>query len=389
MAKSALKNPMNGPLKDLLVVDLTRVLVGPYCTMILSDLGARIIKIEAPEIGDDSRNFGPFVKDYSAYFMSLNRGKESIALNLKNENDKKIFEKILAKADILVENFKPGTLEKWGYGWKEVNKKFPKLIYASASGFGQTGPLKELPAYDMVVQGMGGLMSVTGQPNSEPTRVGTSIGDITAGLFTAIGINAALYDREKTGKGMYIDVSMLDCQIAILENAIARYLSKNEIPKPMGSRHPSIAPFEAFKTKNSYIIIAAGNDKLFENLCNALNLNELVNNDKFKSNSLRSENMDILKKIIEEKLSENNTEVWVNKFEELKIPCGPIYNIKEAVENPQIESRNMIVKAFHKVVGDFKLAGNPIKMSTYKDEKTRGNIPDLDEHREKILKEFT
>ena len=389
MAKSALKNLMNGPLKDLLVVDLTRVLVGPYCTMILSDLGARIIKIEAPEIGDDSRNFGPFVKDYSAYFMSLNRGKESIALNLKNENDKKIFEKILAKADILVENFKPGTLEKWGYGWKEVNKKFPKLIYASASGFGQTGPLKELPAYDMVVQGMGGLMSVTGQPNSEPTRVGTSIGDITAGLFTAIGINAALYDREKTGKGMYIDVSMLDCQIAILENAIARYLSKNEIPKPMGSRHPSIAPFEAFKTKNSYIIIAAGNDKLFENLCNALNLNELVNNDKFKSNSLRSENMDILKKIIEEKLSENNTEVWVNKFEELKIPCGPIYNIKEAVENPQIESRNMIVKAFHKVIGDFKLAGNPIKMSTYKDEKTRGNIPDLDEHREKILKEFT
>ena len=389
MAKSALKNPMNGPLKDLLVVDLTRVLVGPYCTMILSDLGARIIKIEAPEIGDDSRNFGPFVKDYSAYFMSLNRGKESIALNLKNENDKKIFEKILAKADILVENFKPGTLEKWGYGWKEVNKKFPKLIYASASGFGQTGPLKELPAYDMVVQGMGGLMSVTGQPNSEPTRVGTSIGDITAGLFTAIGINAALYDREKTGKGMYIDVSMLDCQIAILENAIARYLSKNEIPKPMGSRHPSIAPFEAFKTKNSYIIIAAGNDKLFENLCNALNLNELVNNDKFKSNSLRSENMDILKKIIEEKLSENNTEAWVNKFEELKIPCGPIYNIKEAVENPQIESRNMIVKAFHKVIGDFKLAGNPIKMSTYKDEKTRGNIPDLDEHREKILKEFT
>ena len=161
---------MDGPLKNLLVVDLTRVLVGPYCTMILSDLGARVIKVEAPEIGDDSRKFGPFVKDYSAYFMSLNRGKESIALNLKNEDDKKIFDKILAKADILVENFKPGTLEKWGFGWNDVNKKYPKLIYASASGFGQTGPLKELPAYDMVVQGMGGLMSVTGHPNSEPTR---------------------------------------------------------------------------------------------------------------------------------------------------------------------------------------------------------------------------
>ena len=388
MPKSTKKLHMNGPLKDLLVVDLTRVLVGPYCTMILSDLGARVIKIEAPEIGDDSRKFGPFVKDYSAYFMSLNRGKESIALNLKNEDDKKIFEKILAKADILVENFKPGTLEKWGFGWKQVSKKYPKLIYASASGFGQTGPLKELPAYDMVVQGMGGLMSVTGQPNSEPTRVGTSIGDITAGLFTAIGINAALYDRQKTGKGMYIDVSMLDCQIAILENAIARYLSKNEIPKPMGSRHPSIAPFEAFKTKDSYIIIAAGNDKLFENLCNALDLKDLILDEKYKSNSSRSENMNELKKILEQKLINKTTNEWVKNLESLKIPCGPIFNIKEAVENPQVEARNMIVKAYHKVIGDFKLAGNPIKMSTYEDEKTRGDIPDLDEHREKIMEEF-
>ena len=379
---------MDGPLKNLLVIDLTRVLVGPYCTMILSDLGARVIKIEAPEIGDDSRKFGPFIDDYSAYFMSLNRGKESIALNLKNSDDKKIFDKILSKADILVENFKPGTLDRWGFGWKEVNKKYPKLIYASASGFGQTGPLKELPAYDMVVQGMGGLMSVTGQPNSEPTRVGTSIGDITAALFTTIGINAALYDRQKTGKGMFVDVSMLDCQIAILENAIARYLSKNEIPKPMGSRHPSIAPFEAFKTKDSYIIIAAGNDKLFEKLCNLLKLNDINKNPKFISNASRSQNIDELKKIIEDKLLEKDTNLWVQEMEKEKIPCGPIFNIKEAVENPQIESRNMIVKAYHKVIGDFKLAGNPIKLSTYKDEKTRGDIPDLDEHREKIIKEF-
>ncbi len=379
---------MDGPLKNLLVVDLTRVLVGPYCTMILSDLGARVIKVEAPETGDDSRKFGPFVEDYSAYFMSLNRGKESIALNLKNEDDKKIFNKILEKADILVENFKPGTLEKWGYGWKDVCKKFPRLIYASASGFGQTGPLKELPAYDMVVQGMGGLMSVTGQPNSEPTRVGTSIGDITAGLFTAIGINAALYEREKKGKGMYLDVSMLDCQIAILENAIARYLSKNEIPSPLGSRHPSIAPFEAFKTKDSYIIIAAGNDKLFEKLCGILELKNLANEEKFKTNSSRSNNMDELKKIIEEKLKKYNTTEWIRKMEILKIPCGPINNIKQAVENPQIKSRNMIVNTFHKIIGDFKVAGNPIKMSAYKDPNKRGDIPDLDEHRGKIIKEF-
>ena len=380
---------MDGPLKNLLVLDLTRVLVGPYCTMMLSDLGARVIKVEAPEVGDDSRNFGPFIEDYSAYFMSLNRGKESIALNLKNSDDKKIFDKILAKADILVENFKPGTLEKWGYGWKDVCEKYPKLIYASASGFGQTGPLKELPAYDMVVQGMGGLMSVTGQPNSEPTRVGTSIGDITAGLFTTIGINAALYDREKTGKGTFIDVSMLDCQIAILENAIARYLSKNEIPKPMGSRHPSIAPFEAFKTKDSHIIIAAGNDKLFEKLCNVLEISEIFNDEKFNTNSSRSKNIGELKVIIENKLSSKITTDWVSQMEKERIPCGPIYNIKDAVENPQVQSRNMIVKAYHKVIGDFKLAGNPIKMSSYKDETTRCDIPDLDENKEKILKEFS
>jgi len=235
---------------------------------------------------------------------------------------------------------------------------------------------------------MGGVMSITGQPNSEPTRVGTAIGDITAGLFTAIGINAALYDRQKTGKGMFIDISMLDCQIAILENAIARYLSKNEIPKPLGSRHPSIAPFEAFKTKDSHIIIAAGNEKLFEKLCNILDIPEIFKDLRFNTNLLRAENIDDLKKILEDKLVSKNTDDWINEMKKEKIPCGPIFNIKEAVENPQVEARNMIVRAHHKVIGDFKLAGNPIKMSSYKDEKTRGDIPDLDEHREKILKEF-
>ena len=377
----------DGPLKGLLVLDLTRVLAGPYSTMVLSDLGARVIKVEAPGVGDDSRKFGPFIEGQSAYFMSLNRGKESIALNLKNEDDKKIFEKILAKADVLVENFKPGTLEKWGYGWNNLKDKYPKLIYASASGFGQTGPMKEVPAYDMVVQGMGGLMSVTGQPNSEPTRVGTSIGDITAGLFTAIGVNAALFDRTKTGKGTHIDVSMLDCQIAILENAIARYLSKGEIPQPMGSRHPSIAPFEAFKTKDSYIIIAAGNEKLFQGMCEVLNC-DCHKQDNFKDNQSRNKNIDELKEIIESKLKDKTTEEWVALFTEKKIPCGPIYNIKEAIENPQIEFRNMIVSANHNKIGKFKMAGNPIKMSNYDDKSTRGEIPDLDQHRDKILKEF-
>ena len=385
MHNSKMKN--NGPLSGLLVLDLTRVLVGPYCTMILSDLGARVIKVEAPEVGDDSRNFGPFIEDQSAYFMSLNRNKESIALNLKNAKDKKIFEKILPKADILIENFKPGTLNKWGYDWENLKNKYPKLIYASASGFGQTGPLKGLPAYDMVVQGMGGLMSVTGQPDSEPTRVGTSIGDITAGLFTAIGINAALYDRQKTGKGMYIDVAMLDCQIAILENAVARYLTKGEIPKPMGSRHPSISPFEAFKTKDSYVIIAAGNDKLFEGMCKVFNLS-LYEDDKFRTNASRNKNIDELKKILENELKKNTTAYWCKILEENKIPCGPINNIKEVVESPQTKARNMIVSAMHNKIGQFKMPGNPIKMSSYEDPDNRGEIPNLDQHREKILKEF-
>jgi len=379
---------MKGPLTGIKVLDLTRVLVGPYCTMVLSDLGARVIKVEAPKTGDDSRSFGPFIKNYSAYFMSLNRGKESIALNLKNPIDKKIFEKILAKSDVLVENFRPGTLDKWGYSWSILRKKYPKLIYASASGFGQTGPLKKLPAYDMVVQGMGGLMSVTGQPDGKPTRVGTSIGDITAGLFTAIGINAALYDRKKTGKGCKIDVSMLDCQIAILENAIARYFSNGEIPKPMGSRHPSITPFEAYKTKDSYIIIAVGNDKLFENLCNTLQCGNLLKDRRYINNKFRNQHADALKKILEKYLIKKKTNEWLKIFTKKSIPCGPIYNIKQAVENPQIKSRNMVVGSYHKKIGKFKMAGNPIKFSNYEDSKNRGQIPDLDQHRTKLLKEF-
>ena len=383
---------MAAPLEGIKVIELARILAGPWAGQLLADLGADVIKVES-EKGDDTRSWGPpFIErenDISAsYFHGCNRGKKSVTVDLSTPKGQDRIKELVKNSDILIENFKVGSLQKHGLDYETLSSEFPELIYCSITGFGQTGPLKELPAYDMVVQGMGGLMSVTGQPNSEPTRVGTSIGDITAGLFTAIGINAALYDRQKTGKGMFIDVSMLDCQIAILENAIARYLSKNEIPKPMGSRHPSIAPFEAFKTKDSYIIIAAGNDKLFEKLCNLLQIPEVSKDPKFSDNSSRAKNMDELKKILEEKLLSKKTSDWVSEMEKDKIPCGPIFNIKEAVENPQIESRNMIVKAFHKVVGDFKLAGNPIKMSSYKDEKTRGDIPDLDEHRQKIIKEF-
>ena len=378
--------PASDALSHIRVIDLTRVRSGPTAVRQLADWGADVIKVEAPESVEPDGALG--ASRHTSDFQNLHRNKRSITLNLKKSEAIEILMKLVKKSDVVVENFRPDVKKRLGIDYETLKKRNPRIILASISGFGQDGPYAKRPGFDQIAQGMGGLMSVTGQPNSEPTRVGTSIGDITAGLFTAIGINAALYDRQKTGKGMFIDVSMLDCQIAILENAIARYLSKNEIPKPMGSRHPSIAPFEAFKTKDSYIIIAAGNDKLFEKLCNLLQIPEVSKDPKFSDNSSRAKNMDELKKILEEKLLSKKTNDWVSEMEKDKIPCGPIFNIKEAVENPQIESRNMIVKAFHKVVGDFKLAGNPIKMSSYKDEKTRGDIPELDEHRQKIIKEF-
>src|SRR5579883_650200 len=220
--------PGTGPLSGVTVVDLSRILAGPYCTMLMAELGARIIKVETPRTGDDARHYGPFLKGKSAYFMSINRGKESIALDLKNDADRATFEKLLAKADVVVENFRPGTMEKLGYGWETLHKKFPKLIYASASGFGHTGPNSKDPAYDMVMQGMGGIMSITGNEGQPPSRVGMSIGDVGAGLYTAVAVNAALLHREKTGESTKVDIAMFDCQLALLENAIMRYTVEGE-----------------------------------------------------------------------------------------------------------------------------------------------------------------
>ena len=262
----------DGALSGVLVVDLTRVLAGPYTTMVMADLGARVIKVEAPG-GDDARQFGPFIDSAngkSAYFESLNRGKESIALDLKAPPERAIFEKLVARADVLVENYRAGAMEKLGYGWESLEKLNPRLIYAAVSGFGQTGPYRHFPAYDMVVQGMGGIMSITGNPGERPVRVGTSVGDITAGLFGLCGILAALHRRERSGRGSMVDVGMLDCQVAILENAIGRYLSAGELPAPLGMRHPSITPFDGFRVGDEYLIIAAGNDGLFRKLCIAL-----------------------------------------------------------------------------------------------------------------------
>ena len=376
---------IEGPLSGITIIDLTRVLAGPYATMVLSDLGARVIKVEMPEKGDDARAYGPFVKDKSAYFMSLNRNKESIALNLKQPEDKEILLSLLESADVLIENFSPGTMERLGLGWETLHHQFPQLIYAACSGFGHTGPDKRKPAYDMVVQAMGGIMSLTGHKNDDPVRVGTSIGDITAGLFTANGITAALYHRTRTEKGLKIDVSMLDCQIAILENAISRYYASGEIPEPLGARHPSITPFECYKTHDSYIVLAAGNDALFGKLCHTLSLSHLLEDSRFDTNASRNHHADALKEAIEGALKQHSTQHWLALCETANIPCGPINNLKEALENPQIQARNMIISTESPESGIIKMAGNPIKMSAFADPLTRKPAPDLDQDRETIL----
>ncbi len=379
-----------GPLSGVTIIDLTRVLAGPYSTMLLAELGARVIKVETPGTGDDARAYGPFKEGKSAYFISVNRGKESIGLNLKDEGDRKIFEGMLAKADVVAENFRPGTMEKLGYGWDDLHSKYPNLIYAACSGFGHTGPHSKRPAYDMVVQAMGGIMSITGQPgpNAEPTRVGLSIGDLGAGLFTTIGIVSALYDRAMTGEARKVDVSMLDCQVSLMENAIARYAATGEIPGPLGGRHPSITPFQVFKTKDSHMIIAAGNNVMYERFCDIIGRQDLKTDPRFTSNGSRTEHHEELAPLIEEVLMTRDTAEWLPQLDEAGIPASKINNVADVMQHPQIGPRQMLVTVDDPTFGEMKVAGNPIKLSGYTDDGHRKTAPDVDADRDRIIKEF-
>ena len=383
-----LKTTQKGPLSGLTVIDLSRILAGPYCTLMLAELGARVIKVEAPETGDDARQYGPFVNGKSAYFQSVNRGKESLVLNLKADGDKLIFKKLLEKADVIVENFRPGTMEKLGFGWETLKQEYPNLIYASASGFGHSGPDMYRPAYDMVVQGMGGIMSVTGHPGSPPTRIGMSIGDIGSGLYATIGIQAALYHRQLTGEATKVDIGMLDCQVALLENAVMRYHVSGTAPGPLGARHPSITPFEAYQTKDGYIIVSAGNDALFVKLCESLEKLEWVNDTRYTTNDLRNQNVDALKNEMEAVLMSNTTAHWVDRLGAFGIPASPINDIGQAATHPQTIARNMIVSIDDPITGPMKVSGNPVKISGFDDPETRTPAPNLDEHRDQILEEI-
>lgn len=376
-----------GPLQGIKVLDLTRVLAGPYCTMMLGDLGAEVIKVETPTIGDDSRHFGPYQHGESAYFMSLNRNKQSITLNLKTDEGKKILKEFVKKVDIIVENYRPGTMEKLGLGYDVLKEINPKIIYAAASGFGHTGPYSLRPAYDGVVQAMGGIMSITGEKDGEPTRVGPSIGDIGAGLFTAIGTLAALNHRNVTGVGQKVDVAMLDCQVAMLENAIARYVVTGEVPRPAGNRHTSIVPFEPFETSNGKIVVAVGNDQIWKRYCQVTGLDALIEDPKFAKNPDRNKNYDELRPLIAEKMMGKTTEEWMKILDDNGVPNGPINYIDAVLEDEQVKAREMIVEIEHPIAGKLKMPGVAIKLS-----ETPGAVvapaPVLGQHTSEILQRF-
>lgn len=382
-----------GPFSGLLVIDLTRVLAGPFCAMMLGELGARVIKVEPPVKGDDSRHYGPYLtaksgKVKSGYFLSVNRGKESIALDLKSDADRKVFEALLSRADVLVENYRGGTMERLGYGYDALKSRYPRLIYAAVSGFGHTGPYARRPAYDMIAQAMGGVMSLTGHAGGPPTRVGTSTGDITAALFATIGVATALYDREKTGRGQKVDVSMLDSQVGVLENAISRYVATGEAPGKLGNRHPSIAPFAAFATQDGHIALAAGNDDLFVRIARVLGREDWPGDPRFATNPERVRHVEALTEEIETVLRRKPSHEWLALLQAAEVPSGPINDVAAVMRDPQVLARNMIVESLDPDLGPIRMQGNPIKLSAHEDPKTRPAAPELDADRAAILKEL-
>jgi len=351
------------PLEGIVVLDLTRVLAGPFAGMMLGDMGADVIKVENPAGGDDAREFTPFLNGHSAYFMSLNRSKRGVTLNLKHEKGKEIFKKLVMKADVVLENYKPGTMKKLGLDYEVLNELNPRLIYAASSGFGQYGPYSSRPAYDLIVQGMGGLMSITGFDKDHPVKVGSSIADLLAGIFSVVGILAALENRHKTGLGQMVDVAMLDCLVATLENAVARYVTSGKSPEPIGNDHPSICPFATIRTKDGFINIAAGNNVLWARLCKVIGMEGYIEDPRFDTNANRIYNWPLLKEIITEHMTKKATAEWLDELMAVDVPCGPINNIEQVVNDPQIAAREMIVEVDNPLAGPLKMPGVPIKFS--------------------------
>jgi len=375
------------PFENIKVLDLTRVLAGPFSTMILQEMGAEIIKIEVPEVGDDARQFGPFKNGKSAYFTSINRGKKSISLNLKSEKGKEILKELIMKADLIVENFRPGTMEKLGLGYETIKKLNPRIVYAACSGFGHTGPESEKASYDILAQAAG-IMSITGWPGNPPTRVGMSIADIGSGLYLTIGIMSALYQQKVTGLGLKVDVSILDSQIGILENAIVRTQVENKAPEPIGNRHPTITPFQAYKANDKWFVIAVGNDSLWKLFCKVIGKDDMGTNPKFSTNKTRTENIIELNQILDSVFITKNSDEWLKLIDDAKIPCGPINSIDKLLVNEQANFRNMFVEVDDEKIGKIKVVGNPVKLSTLEEVNFRNPAPEIGENNYDILKQL-
>ena len=380
---------MSGPLRGLKVLDLSRILSGPFCTMILADLGAEVVKIEETENGDPARGSGPFLDGESSYFMSLNRNKKSVTIDLSKDEGRKLLLDMVEKADVLVENFRPGTMEKFGLEYETLKSRNARLIYASITGFGHEGPYALRPALDVIIQGMGGIMSLTGEPGRPPVRPGSSYADIVAGMFACIGLLSALREREQSGRGQFLDISMLDSQVAVLENAFARYFATGEIPGPLGTRHPVFSPFQAFQTADGYIVIAliGGDRNQWALFCSALGLMELIDDERYQTGWSRTENYVLLEPRLGEALKKKTTLEWIKELTELGIPCGPINNIAQVAEDPQIKHRNMIIEIDHPKLKKVKAVNTPLRFSRTKPE-IKESSPGLGQHTDRILREW-
>lgn len=377
---------MDTPLGHIRILDLSQLLMGPFATLLLASLGAEVIKVERPGIGDIARRSLPAINGVSIYFQSLNRGKKSITLNLATERGREIFLNLTRHSDILVECFTPGTMERLGLGYKVIEAFNPKIVYASGSGFGQYGPYASKPALDIIIQAMGGVMSITGEPEGPPVRPGVSYGDIVGGLFLCIAILAALEERQKSGRGQMIDIAMLDCQITVLENAIARYLNVGEIPVPLGTKHPSFAPFQTFRTKDGYIAVALknGTEDQWPLFCAIIGRIELAQDPRFADGWLRRQNYHILEPLLSDVFREKTTAEWLSEFESAGIPCGPVNTIVDVVRDPQVTARNMIVTIDHPVTGKLRMANTPFKFSR-SSSGVEERAPELGEHTDHIL----
>jgi formyl-CoA transferase/CoA:oxalate CoA-transferase len=379
---------MRQVLEGIKVLDLTRYLAGPYCSMILGDLGAEVVKVERPETGDGSRQWGPpFIHGESAYFLSINRNKKSVTINLRTEKGREIVRRMASLCDVFIENYRPGIVQKLGLDYVTLSKLNPQLIYCSISGFGQTGPYREKPSYDIVGQAMGGLMSLTGEENRPPVKIGVAISDIFAGMYAAIGILSALIARLNHGHGQMIDVSLLDGLVSILSHQAGNFLVSGINPKRLGSAHPTIAPYQAFQAADSYFVIAVGNDALWQRFCRGLNLPDLLTDLRFTTNPDRVKNKDELTQILNAFFKNKPAREWLSLIEQAGVPCGPVLRLNEVFEDPQVLHRRMVEEIEHPSAGKIKVVGTPLKLSSTP-ATIRTPPPVLGEHTYDILRSF-